>query len=126
MEKIVNIINEKITIKEHLVSVAIPTYNRLEGLRQAIECFCEQTYRNIEIIISDNCSQHDPTEMVMEYVKMDTRIKYYRQNENIGMTLNSDFILKKSTGKYFILGSDDDWRETNYRNRGICRAGRAR
>jgi hypothetical protein len=47
--------------------------------------------------------------MVQEYAKKDKRIIYYRQDKNIGITLNGHFVWGKATGKYFILGSDDDW-----------------
>ncbi|MBU4370171.1 glycosyltransferase [Patescibacteria group bacterium] len=41
---------------QQLVSVGIPTYNRPESLRRTLECITSQTYKNLEIIISDNCS----------------------------------------------------------------------
>lgn len=92
-----------------LVSIGIPSYNRPEGLRKALECFTRQTYRNLEIIVSDNCSPDDPSEMARAFAAADSRVKYYRQEKNIGMTLNGHFVWGKATGKYFVLGSDDDW-----------------
>lgn len=92
-----------------LVSIGLPTYNRTEGLRNALDYFCNQKYENLEIIVSDNCSPDDPTDMVNEFIKKDKRIRYYRQSENIGMSLNVHFIWGKSRGKYFTLASDDDW-----------------
>lgn len=97
-----------------LVSIGLPSYNRNEGLRKALECFTSQTYRNLEIIVSDNCSSKDPTGMVESLAKKDPRIKYYRQASNIGMKLNGDFLFKKASGKYFILGSDDDWWDSDF------------
>lgn len=92
-----------------LVSIGIAAYNRLDGLRRTLECFTRQTYQNLEIIVSDNCSPDDPSEMVREFALKDKRIKYYRQEKNIGMGLNTRFVWEKATGKYFVLGSDDDW-----------------
>jgi len=92
-----------------LVSIGLPSYNRRDGLRKALDCFTQQTYKNLEIIVSDNCSPEDPTEMVRKYEAKDARIKYFRQEKNIGMTLNGHFVWEKAAGKYFILGSDDDW-----------------
>lgn len=92
-----------------LVSIGIPSYNRPEGLRKALECFTKQTYGNLEIIVSDNCSSDDPTELVESLARKDPRVKYYRQPRNLGMKSNGDFLFQKATGKYFILGSDDDW-----------------
>ena len=94
---------------EPLVSIAIPTYNRKSGLLNTIKYFSEQTYSNIEIIISDNCSDDDPTSHVNEICMKDKRIKYFRQDSNIGMAENAKFIWRLAKGKYFLLGSDDDW-----------------
>ncbi len=92
-----------------LVTIALPTYNRYEGLKQSLECFITQSYKNIEIVISDNNSDFDPTSLVELYIKDDPRIKFYRQKINIGMKANGDFLFSKANGKYFLLGSDDDW-----------------
>ncbi|MBD0261856.1 MAG: glycosyltransferase family 2 protein, partial [Tolypothrix sp. Co-bin9] len=48
--------SSKIDSKKSLVSVIIPTYNRPKYLKQAIESAIKQTYKNIEIIVSDDCS----------------------------------------------------------------------
>lgn len=92
-----------------LVTIALPTFNRLSGLKQSLECFLNQSYKNLEIIISDNHSEIDPTECIEFYRKSDARIKFYRQETNIGMKANGDFLFSHASGKYFLLGSDDDW-----------------
>jgi glycosyltransferase involved in cell wall biosynthesis len=90
-----------------LVTIAIPTYNRAEGyLRHAIGCALAQTYRNIEIVISDNCSSDSTGEIVKGYA--DSRIRYFRQQVNIGANNNFNFCLEKARGHYFILLHDDD------------------
>nr|WP_245926565.1 glycosyltransferase family 2 protein [Methanospirillum lacunae] len=92
-----------------LVSIGIPTYNRPEGLRRTLECITEQTYKNLEIIVSDNCSRTQETEeIVREFMARDNRIQYFRQKENYGMAFNFKFVLEKSSGDYFMLASDDD------------------
>ena len=78
-----------------LVTIGIPTYNRADGyLKEAIESVINQTYSNLEIIISDNCSSDD-TGLVVKSFK-DQRIHYYRHDENIGANNNFNFCLKKS------------------------------
>lgn len=90
-----------------LVSIGIPTYNRAGSyLKHALRSAVRQTYENIEIIISDNCSS-DNTELVVKEFD-DSRIRYYRQKENIGPVNNRNFCLERSQGKYFVLLSDDD------------------
>jgi glycosyltransferase involved in cell wall biosynthesis len=90
-----------------LVTIAIPTYNRADAyLREAIQSAINQTYPNLEIIISDNCSSDD-TELIVESFN-DPRIQYYRHDENIGANNNFNFCLKKATGVFFLLLHDDD------------------
>lgn len=98
---------------EPLVSVGIATYNRPEGLRRTLECITRQTYKNLDIIISDNCSPGPEVDGVVRFfLSMDNRIRYYKQEKNIGMTLNFNFVLDKANGEYFMWGSDDDlWHE---------------
>jgi glycosyltransferase involved in cell wall biosynthesis len=92
-----------------LVSVGIPTYNRPEGLRRTLDCITGQTYKNLEIIVSDNCSSGPETEAVVrEFIVNDNRIQYYRQETNKGAAFNFSFVLEKATGKYFMWAADDD------------------
>ena len=100
-----------------LVSVGIPTYNRPQGLRLALECVTLQTYKNLEIIISDNFSTNPEVELVIkEYKDKDQRIRYFRNSENIGATKNFDLVLEKATGKYFMWAADDDEWDNEHRN----------
>ncbi|NES18735.1 MAG: glycosyltransferase family 2 protein [Symploca sp. SIO3E6] len=98
-----------------LVSIGIPTYNRPQGLRRALESVIKQTYQNLEIIVSDNCSTKTETEMVVrEFMKKDERIQYFRQEENIGLFYNKKFIFEVSHGEYFTWLCDDDERSPEY------------
>ncbi|AFY31941.1 glycosyltransferase family 2 protein [Calothrix sp. PCC 7507] len=91
---------------EPLVSVIIPTYNRPEYLKQAIASAVNQTYRHIEIIVSDNCS----TENILEIVESfgDSRIQFWQQPQNIGMFANQIHAFKMARGKYVASLHDDD------------------
>lgn len=92
-----------------LVSVGIPTYNRLSALQDALKCFREQTYRNLEIIVSDNCSSDVGVDQYMQTAANDDpRIRYFRQSQNIGILANFEFVLNKANGKYFFWAADDD------------------
>ena len=85
------------TKSEPLITIAIPTYNRANAyLMQALESAVNQTYRNLEIIVSDNCST-DNTETVVRGFD-DPRIRYIRQNENIGANNNFNFCIKRGEG----------------------------
>ncbi|KAB8334631.1 glycosyltransferase family 2 protein [Scytonema tolypothrichoides VB-61278] len=96
--------------QEPLVSVIIPTYNRPEYLKQAIESAVKQTYRNIEIIVSDNCSAENPQSLVESFG--DSRIRFFRQPTNVGMFVNQMNTFKMAQGKYVASLHDDDmWNE---------------
>lgn len=98
-----------------LVSIGIPTYKRPEQLRNILTIVTNQSYANLEIIISDNASPgNDVKEVVDSFLKNDTRIKYFKQNQNIGILKNFDFVLKESVGEYFTFISDDDWRAPEF------------
>lgn len=98
-----------------LVSVGLPTYNRPDSLRRALEIITSQTYPNIEIIISDNASPDAKVRMIVEeFSQRDSRIRYYRQVQNTGVLVNAEYVLSKSTGEYFTWFSDDDWRSPEF------------
>lgn len=90
-----------------LVTIGISTYNRAGGyLMQALGSAVDQTYPNLEIIVSDNCST-DSTEAVVTGFD-DLRIRYFKQAVNIGSTNNFNFCLSQARGAYFLLLHDDD------------------
>lgn len=90
-----------------LITIGIPTYNRADGyLRQALESAIGQTYPNIEIIVSDNCSS-DYTEAVVRSYD-DPRILYVKHPQNIGAIRNYNYCLEQAKGEYFLLLHDDD------------------
>lgn len=102
-----------------LVSVGIPTYNRPEGLKRTLECITGQTYKNLEIIISDNCSTDPKVEAVVKQLqKQDNRIQYFKQIKNFGLGNNFKFVLEKATGEYFMWAADDD--EWDYQFVEVC------
>src|SRR4030042_2488708 len=90
-----------------LVTIAIPTYNRADGfLKEAIRSALNQTYSNIEIIVSDNCSVDNTTTVVKSF--NDPRIRYFKHKENIGANNNFNFCVEQARGAYFLLLHDDD------------------
>ena len=99
-----------------LISVGIPTYNRPEGLRIALQQVTRQTYQNLEIIVSDNCSDDQQTvqNIVTEFSKQDARIKFFRQTENLGSLRNFQFLLNQAKGEFFLWAADDDVIDEEY------------
>jgi len=90
-----------------LVTIGIPTHNRACGfLPVSLKSALSQTYPEIEIIVSDNCSTDNTRELVREF--RDARIRYFRHDFNIGANNNFNFCLRQARGRYFLLLQDDD------------------
>ena len=95
-----------------LVSIITPTYNRPEYLKLALESAVQQTYQNIEIIVSDNCSPENPELIVNSFE--DSRIRFSRNQSNLGMFPNTMNAFKKARGKYVASLLDDDLWEKDF------------
>ncbi len=96
------------------VSIGIPTYNRSGSLMRALNSVVNQTYQNLEIIISDNASSDATQKICQEFCNADKRIKYIRQPYNRGATANFAEVLSHATGHYFMWLGDDDWIDKAY------------
>ena len=96
-----------------LVTIAIPTYNRADSyLKQSLKSAVSQTYSNIEIIVSDNCSTDNTETVIRDFA--DPRIRYFKQGVNIGANNNFNFLLKQANGDYFLLLQDDDLIDSDF------------
>lgn len=95
------------------VSVLIPTYNYAHYLPEAIESVLTQTFEDFELIIVDNCSTDNTEEIVNAYMEDDKRIKFMRNDENIGMYRNYNQALLLAHGEYIkFLNADDKFEPT--------------
>ncbi len=92
-----------------LVSIGMPVFNDLAFLRQALDSLLNQSYRNFELIISDDCSTDGSGALCEEYARLDARIRYIRQTKNMGISRNMEFLLKQAKGKYFMWAANDDY-----------------
>lgn len=90
-----------------LVTVYIPTYNRLELLKRAVESVRNQTYKNIEIIIVDDCSKDGTDKYLEEISRQDSRIRYFIKEKNSGACVSRNIAIENAQGE-FITGLDDD------------------
>ncbi|MDT3778012.1 glycosyltransferase family 2 protein [Nitrospira sp. MA-1] len=90
-----------------LVTIAIPTYNRADTyLKHTLQSAKDQSYQNVEIIVSDNCSIDQTEKVVKEFD--DPRIRYVKHSQNIGHYNNFKFCIEQARGDYFLLLQDDD------------------
>jgi glycosyltransferase involved in cell wall biosynthesis len=94
---------------ENAVSIGIPCYNRPAMLRKALDSVLAQTHTNLEIIVSDNASTDPDVEAVgREYAQKDSRVRFLRQDTNIGVIGNFKSVLQAATKPYFKWAADDD------------------
>lgn len=94
-----------------LLTVAVPTYNRMECLDLCLSQLCPQAARfpdRVEVIVSDNCSPDGTGEVVRRYAAAGARIRYVRNDENIGADRNIARCLAMASGKYLLVLGDDD------------------
>lgn len=90
------------------LSIGMPVYNGERYIREALDSILAQTYTDFELIISDNAST-DKTELICrEYASKDSRIRYYRNEKNIGANLNFNRVFLLSSGEYFKWAAYDD------------------
>ncbi len=89
-----------------LVSICIPCFNVESYIKYTINDCLNQTYKNIEVIISDNCSTDRTLHIIRGY--NDSRIKIYSNSKNEGLLYNFKKVFTYASGKYMtFLGADD-------------------
>ncbi|MEP7165053.1 MAG: glycosyltransferase [Ferruginibacter sp.] len=98
-----------------LVTVGIPTYNRAAGLERTLQCIVQQTYTNLQVIVSDNCSTDDKVLPVLQkYAAADNRVKFHVQEKNISIVPNFQYLLDQASGEFFMWAADDDHWDANF------------
>lgn len=99
---------------QDLVSVGLPTFNRVSLLKRAIESVLAQDYSNFELVVSDNASTDGTQALCEEFCRRDQRIRYVRQPTNLGAGDNFQAVLEQAQGKFFMWLGDDDWLDRGY------------
>lgn len=99
-------INNKI-FQKGLVSICIPTYNRSNLIGELLDSILVQTYIDFEIIITDNSDNLETKELIESKYK-DERIKYFKNEKNLGMGGNTLKAFSYVNGEYLTFTPDDD------------------
>lgn len=97
-----------------IVSIGLPVWNGEKQIASVIDSILNQSFQQFELIISDNASFDRTESICREYAKKDNRIKYFRQEKNIGALKNFQFVLTNSIGMYFMWAAADDLRSLDY------------
>ena len=97
------------------VSIGLPVFNGQKYLKKTINSILVQTYKNFELIISDNLSNDQTKEICKLYEKKEKRIRYVRQKKHISVIENFKSTLNFAQGEYFMwIAADDVLSEKNY------------
>lgn len=102
------------THDQPLVSIGLPVYNGANYIDVALDALRNQTYQNMEIIISDNASEDETETICRAAAAEDDRIRYIRQPENLGASPNHNEVLKHGRGKYFVWAAHDDLHDPKF------------
>lgn len=90
------------------VSVGLPVFNGERFVAEAIESILAQTFRDLELVISDNASTDGTEEICRAYAEKDERVRYVRNSENLGAAYNYNQTFHLSSGTYFKWAAHDD------------------
>ena len=91
-----------------LVAIGVPVYNGERFLEATLDCLLAQTYRNIEIIVSDNASTDGTAAICKRYAQLDPCVKHARTEINVGANGNIRRLAGMFRGEYFKLSNADD------------------
>lgn len=93
-----------------MVSIIIPSYNCERYIAETLESAINQIYKDIEIIVVNDCSPDGCESIIQEYIKKDKRIRYFKNETNLGVAESRNKGVCASKGEYIaFLDSDDVW-----------------
>lgn len=90
------------------LSICIATYNRAGLLRETLESILPQLTPDCEVVIADDASPDNTSDVVSGYVQRHPNLRYIRHEKNKGLDHNYDFIVGAAQGQYCWLMTDDD------------------
>ena len=96
------------------VSIGLPVFNGENYLAQTLDSLLAQTYSDFELIISDNASTDSTEEICRAYMLKDERIRYARNQQNVGGAGNYNRVFELATGEYFKWAGHDDLCDPKY------------
>lgn len=97
-------------MKQELVSVIMPTYNAGKFLADSIESILGQTYQNLELLITDDCSDDETRSILKAFAQRDSRVKVEYLKRNGGPAIARNRSIERAKGRYIAFcDCDDRW-----------------
>ena len=90
------------------VSIGLPVYNGENFIEETLDSILSQTYKDFELIISDNASTDNTGKICNLYAEKDKRVRYYRNEKNLGGSRNYNKVFELSNSEYFKWAAHDD------------------
>jgi glycosyltransferase involved in cell wall biosynthesis len=100
--------NDCNTDKKPTISVALCTYNGEQYIEEQLKSILNQDYRELEIIIVDDCSTDNTIKIINEYAAVDSRIKLFVNDSNLGFNKNFEKALGLTSADYIAISDQDD------------------
>ncbi|MEY8216238.1 MAG: glycosyltransferase family A protein, partial [Colwellia sp.] len=99
---------------EPILSIVIPVYNASEYIAETLDSAISQTYKSIEIICVDDCSTDNSAEIITNYIKKYSQIKYVKNNENMGACVTRNKGIEIAKGEFILPFDADDMIANTY------------
>jgi len=90
------------------LTIGLPVYNGEKYIAESLDALLGQSYTDFELIISDNASTDSTGDICRQYEKQDSRVRYVRQPQNIGLAPNHNFVVYEARGELFKWAANDD------------------
>lgn len=90
------------------LTIGLPVYNGEKYVAESLEALLGQSFTDFELIISDNASTDNTGDICRRYEKQDSRVRYFRQPRNIGLSPNHNFVAEQARGELFKWAANDD------------------
>ncbi|HZF74866.1 MAG TPA: glycosyltransferase family 2 protein [Acetobacteraceae bacterium] len=103
-----------------VVSIGLPVYNGERYLDATIRSILGQTFRDFELIIGDNASTDATAAICARHAAADPRVRYYRNERNLGAGPNYDACFHRANGRYFKWAAHDDMIAPEYLARAVA------
>jgi glycosyltransferase involved in cell wall biosynthesis len=105
---------------EPLIGIGMPVYNCGPYIRQAIESHLAQTFGDFELVITDNRSTDETESICREFAALDRRVRYIRNEVNLGGPGNFRRAFRHSRGKYHKWSTGDDWWDSTFLEKAVA------
>ncbi len=102
------------------LTIGMPVYNGAKYIAEAVESILAQTFRDFELIISDNASTDDTESICRAFAARDPRVTYRRNRQNVGLSANNNLLVPLARGRFFKWAPCDDVLRPEYLERCVA------